>query len=170
MTLAPPARAAWRDLPALLALAAVLAGVALLLVGTAADLRAHARAHQALAARLPPVLQAAFDQLQRREDANPWHTVVAGGEALLVGGLAALYLGERRKRRPAPPAPSVPAASAPAPEGAPANPDPLRRVAPKARASEGAPQRDVSRWGPREARDSAERAPPDPLAAAEHAP
>jgi len=88
------------ELPRLVGLAAVLAGLALLAQGLLADLRSHAAAHATLEARLGPQAAALVAAADAREAANPWHRVLVGGQALFSGGLVLLYLAERRRGCP----------------------------------------------------------------------
>jgi hypothetical protein len=87
------------ELPTLVGLALALAGVALLAQGLVADLSSHAASHHSLAAQLTPHDAALVEVAEARENANPWHLVLAAGQVLLTGGLLGLYLSERRHRQ-----------------------------------------------------------------------
>ncbi len=97
MTPIPRVRVPSSELLGLLGLAALLAGAVLLARGLSADLASHTQAHHTLVALLPPRAAQTVAQLEAQEETNPWHRVIVGGQALLIGGLALLYLGERLK-------------------------------------------------------------------------
>ena len=88
----------WPDWLSVSAIAGALAGALLLVLGMAADLATHDRAHRELLDQLPPPSARIVAEHQAREAANPWHRTVAAGEMFLIFGLAVLYLAERARR------------------------------------------------------------------------